>query len=74
MFNVLIRNSEQFDQNLHDIRLNFLIFYLEIVDIYVKKYVGRNESGRQRGRILPAKRRIKDEIHLVELTILAVSL
>ena len=74
MFNLLIRNSEQFDQNLHDIRLNFLIFYLEIVDIYVKKYVGRNESGRQRGRILSAKRRIKDEIHLVELTILAVPL
>ena len=74
MFNVLIRNSEQFNQNLHDIRLHFLIFYLEIVDIYVKKCVCRNESGRPRGRILPAKCRIKDEIHLVELTILAVLL
>ena len=32
MFNVLIRNNEQFDQNLHDITFIYLSIYFEEIE------------------------------------------
>ena len=32
MFNVLMRNNEQFDQNLHDITFIYLFIYFEEIE------------------------------------------
>ena len=47
-----------------DPNLDLLAFRREIMNNYLKKYVCHNQSGRPRGRILPVKCRVKDEIHL----------
>ena len=44
--------------------LELLAFRREIMDIYLKRNLSPNQSGRQRGRILSAKHRVKDEIRL----------
>ena len=44
--------------------LELLAFRREIMDIYLKRNLRPNQSGRQRGRILSAKHRVKGEIRL----------
>ena len=46
-------------------KLDLLAFRRQIVGIYMKKYsTPRSETGRPRGRILPAKRKVCDEVRL----------
>ena len=47
-----------------DPNLDFLGFSRGIMDIYLKKYVCRNQSGRPRGRIFSVRPRVTDEIRL----------
>ena len=64
--------SYQINRQPQDSNLDLLDFRREIVDIYLKKYVCRNESGRPRGKISPARSKMR--FTLIELTILAVPL
>ena len=64
--------SYQINRQPRDSNLDLLAFRREIVDIYLKKYVCRNESGRPRGKISPARSKMR--FTLIELTILAVPL
>ena len=52
------------NRQLQDPNLDLLAFKREIVDIYIKKYVCCNQSGRPREIILPTKCRVKDEISI----------
>ena len=56
---ILYRTSK----TLEDPYLDLIAFRQEIVHVYLAKHaLSRNQSGRRRGRILPAKRRVNAEV------------
>ena len=59
-----------------DPNLDLLAFRREIVDVYLKRYVSRSRyrNGRLKGRILPAKRRVNDEIRFDRIDHFSTSL
>jgi len=69
---LLYRSNKEAD----DPNLDLLAFRREIVDVYLKKYapISRNQSGRPKGRIIPAKRRVNDEIRFDRIDHFSTSL